>query len=88
MGPEDGELRIEGTPQEKRIATDILRQKALETLLASAVPVDPDGAPIDFKALAAELAEPDEEDEDTEVDDDDVVAASDQEDTAPAEEEE
>ncbi len=87
MGPEDGELRIEGTPQEKRIATDILRQKALETLLASAVPVDPDGAPIDFKALAAELAEPDEEDEDTEVDDD-VVAASDQEDTAPAEEEE
>jgi trigger factor len=89
-GPEAGELRIEGTPQEKRIALDILRQKAMDTLLASAVPVDPDGNAIDFKALAAELAEPDEEDEDDDGEEaaEVVDAPSETEDTAAVEEEE
>jgi trigger factor len=89
-GPESGDLRIEGTPQEKLLATDILRQKAMETLLASAVPVDPDGAPIDFKALAAELEEPDEEDEDDDGEDTTEVvgAPSETQDSEAVEEEE
>lgn len=91
VGPEAGELHLEGTPQEKRIATDILRQKAMDTLLASAVPVDGSGRTIDFKALAAELIEPDEEDDDevVEVSDEVVDSGPDNEDTdAPTEDEE
>lgn len=88
-GPDSGELHIEGTPQEKRIALDILRQKALETLLTSAVPVDPEGAAIDFKALAAELEEPEEEeDDDVEETATAVESASEPQDTEAVEEEE
>lgn len=80
VGPESGELHLEGTPQEKRIATDILRQKAMETLLSSAVPVDGSGAAVDFKALAVELQEPDEEARvDSESADEDTDAATEDE---------
>jgi len=91
VGPESGELHLEGTPQEKRISTDILRQKAMDTLLASAVPVDGSGRTIDFKALAAELVEPEEEEDDevVEVSDEVVDSGPDNEDTdAPTEDEE
>lgn len=77
VGPEAGELHLEGTPQEKRIMTDILRQKAMETLLGSAVPVDGSGAAIDFEALAAELREPEGEGDDEFADATDEVVDSD-----------
>lgn len=57
-------VEVAGTPQEDRIVTDMLRQKAMETLLKSAVPVDGDGSPVDYVALAAEVADPDDEDGD------------------------
>ncbi len=90
VGPESGELHLEGTPQEKRISTDILRQKAMETLLGSAVPVDGSGGAIDFKALAVELQEPEEEDDDDVADATDEVVDSDvdNEDTDAATEDE
>lgn len=59
---------VAGTPQEERVVTDMLRQKAMETLLKSAVPVDGDGTPVDYVGIASELAEPDEDEAD-EVDD-------------------
>lgn len=90
VGPETGELHIEGTPQEKRIMTDILRQKAMDTLLGSAVPVDGSGAAIDFKALSAELQEPEDEEDDDVADAIDEVVDSDidNEDTDAATEDE
>lgn len=92
VGPEAGELHLEGTPQEKSIMTDILRQKAMETLLGAAVPVDGSGAAIDFKALAIELQEPEDDDEDEVVDTAEEVVDSGLEtedtDAAPEDEEE
>lgn len=60
---------VAGTPQEQRVVTDMLRQKAMETLLKSAVPVDGDGTPVDYVSLASELAEPEDEGPDEEDDD-------------------
>ncbi len=88
VGPEAGELRLEGTPQEKRIATDILRQKAMEALLASAVPVDGSGAAVDFKALAVELQEPEDEGGDVEPTEETVDSDAAFQDTDPSTEDE
>lgn len=73
---------VAGTPQEERVVTDMLRQKAMETLLKSAVPVDGDGQHIDYTALAADLADPedDEDDELPEADDPEESGADDDED--------
>lgn len=70
MGREQG-VDVAGTPQEQRVLTDMLRQKAMQALLKSAVPVDDEGNVVDFTALAIELAEPEDEDsDDTESSDD------------------
>lgn len=76
MAAEQG-VDVAGTPQEQRVVTDMLRQKAMETLLKSAAPTDGDGNPVDFVALAAGLAEPeeDEADDETPVDDEEIDEA-------------
>ena len=85
---EDSDFEISETHR-KRISTDILRQKAMESLTAAAVPMGDDGNVIDFKALAAELADPEEkEDEETEENDEQVVDSEDEaRETATSEEE-
>lgn len=62
---EDSDFEI-SEPHRKRITTDILRQKAMESLTTAAVPMGDDGNAINFKDLAAELAEPEEAEEDLE----------------------
>lgn len=54
-------VEVAGSPQEQRVLTDMLRHKAMETLLKSAVPVDEAGEVVDFVALATAVAEPDDE---------------------------
>lgn len=85
---EDSDFEI-SEPHRKRISTDILRQKAMESLTNAAVPMGDDGNAIDFKALAAELADPEEiDDEETEENDDQVVDSEDEaRETATSEEE-
>lgn len=49
--------------QTKALIDDIVRKKAHDELLKAAVPVDDDGNPVDFEALAAELSAQREEEE-------------------------
>jgi len=56
-----------GSPREQLLRSDILRRKALNTLLEAADPIDDSGNTIDFDALAEELAESDVDGEEEEA---------------------
>jgi trigger factor len=83
---EDSDFEI-SEPHRKRISTDILRQKAMDSLTTAAVPMGDDGNAIDFKALAAELADPEEDEEIEEIDDQVVDSEDEARETATSEEE-
>ena len=89
MGEADDPTFEISEPHRKRITTDILRQKAMESLTNAAVPMGDDGVVIDFKVLAAELADPEEaDDEEIEETGDEVVDSGEEaRDTAISEEE-
>ncbi len=89
MGEADDSAFEISEPHRKRITTDILRQKAMESLTNAAVPMGDDGVVIDFKVLAAELADPEEADEEEieETGDEVVDSGEEARDTAISEEE-